>query len=573
MCLTLPPRSQVLEATLKGMYLSFVRHCKGVNVHSMPSIIFMSNCLCEIYGVDLNASYQHGFVYIRQLAIHLRGAIQKASSEATRSVYNWQYLNSLRVWAQVLASHAADPRSALAPLVYPFVQVCLGTIELSGAPGYYPVRFVVCEFLNLVAEKCKVYVPLAPHLLTVLNSASLLAFRKPLKGNAARLAREKRVSDLKFKLHVSAAVMGSEAYQTLQLTRCFDMLTQHLAIYSHSIAFPELVLPVKFLLRRFSKASKNKSAVAAARQLLSAVSDTAQGVLLRRVGVTFSPRDLLAKGVSGVDTLKHPDVMAALNNAAAAAAAAGADSGAFGVLAGASGAAAAAAALATAVRGAGRQTQLEALWAVRYRNSLDEDRKEIVVGADKARARAAEDEDEDVDGINVRKAVAEGDADDEDDDEVGPMTMSDEDGDDEDDDDDDDEDDEDAPKKQQPKSQKLSVTERIAAAAKLAAQAAGKKGSKGSKRAAPSAQSDDDEEQEQKQAQEEDLDLSDSEDDGEAAWGSDVDDDDLVQDMELTESESEDESAKQRKRRAGAKAAKAVNAGKKGGPAVKRARK
>ncbi|KOO26363.1 nucleolar complex protein 2-like protein [Chrysochromulina tobinii] len=52
-------------------------------------------------AVDAQAAYRHAFVYIRQLAIHLRNAIQKATPEATRQVYNWQYVNCLRVWAQV----------------------------------------------------------------------------------------------------------------------------------------------------------------------------------------------------------------------------------------------------------------------------------------------------------------------------------------------------------------------------------------------------------------------------------------------------------------------------------------
>ena len=35
----------------------------------------MQNSLVEIFGIDVNSTYQQGFVYIRQLAIHLRNAI------------------------------------------------------------------------------------------------------------------------------------------------------------------------------------------------------------------------------------------------------------------------------------------------------------------------------------------------------------------------------------------------------------------------------------------------------------------------------------------------------------------
>jgi hypothetical protein len=41
----------------------------------MPVVSLMWNCVAELYGLDLKLSYQHAFVYIRQLAIHLRTAI------------------------------------------------------------------------------------------------------------------------------------------------------------------------------------------------------------------------------------------------------------------------------------------------------------------------------------------------------------------------------------------------------------------------------------------------------------------------------------------------------------------
>ena len=40
-----------------------------------PIIAFMQNSLVEIFSLDSHLTYQHGFVFIRQLAIHLRNAI------------------------------------------------------------------------------------------------------------------------------------------------------------------------------------------------------------------------------------------------------------------------------------------------------------------------------------------------------------------------------------------------------------------------------------------------------------------------------------------------------------------
>jgi nucleolar complex protein 2 len=106
----------------------------------------------EMYSLDLAASYQHAFVYIRQLAIHLRNAITTKTKDAHRGVYNWQYINCLRVWAKALALHGSTPDAPLYPLVYPLIQVCLGVLDLLPASRYFPLKFIVSRIVNQVGN-------------------------------------------------------------------------------------------------------------------------------------------------------------------------------------------------------------------------------------------------------------------------------------------------------------------------------------------------------------------------------------------------------------------------------------
>lgn len=55
--------------------MNFVKNAKFMSPKTKPVITFMQNSLVEIFSLDENLSYQYGFVYIRQLAIHLRNAI------------------------------------------------------------------------------------------------------------------------------------------------------------------------------------------------------------------------------------------------------------------------------------------------------------------------------------------------------------------------------------------------------------------------------------------------------------------------------------------------------------------
>jgi nucleolar complex protein 2 len=50
-------------------------NCHFVNAVKLKHIRFLSNCVIELLGVDLPTAYQHAFIFIRQLAMILRDAL------------------------------------------------------------------------------------------------------------------------------------------------------------------------------------------------------------------------------------------------------------------------------------------------------------------------------------------------------------------------------------------------------------------------------------------------------------------------------------------------------------------
>jgi len=67
--------------------MAFVKNTKFTSPKTKPLITFMQNSLVEIFRTDPNMTYQHGFVYIRQLAIHLRNAIVNKKKVGLNSIF------------------------------------------------------------------------------------------------------------------------------------------------------------------------------------------------------------------------------------------------------------------------------------------------------------------------------------------------------------------------------------------------------------------------------------------------------------------------------------------------------
>ncbi|KAF1829350.1 nucleolar complex protein 2 [Decorospora gaudefroyi] len=247
----------IRETVLKQTYQGLVKNARNTTVHNIQGINLMKNTASELWGIDPTVGYTTGFGFIRQLAIHLRTSITNKTKDSYKTVYNWQYIHSLDFWSRVVSMHCESLREAesgkqspLRPLIYPIVQVTLGAMRLIPTAQYFPLRFQLVRSLLRIAQATSTYIPLAPALVEVLNSAEM---KKPPKPSTLKAL------DFSTSIRATKAYLRTRIYQDGVGEQVAELLAEFFVLWTKNIAFPELALPVIVMLKRWVKAMTKKS--------------------------------------------------------------------------------------------------------------------------------------------------------------------------------------------------------------------------------------------------------------------------------------------------------------------------
>ncbi|KAF8507692.1 Noc2-domain-containing protein [Hysterangium stoloniferum] len=285
----------ILDLVLKGTYLTLVRSCKSTSSHTLPSITLMKNSASELYclpGHD-NAAYQHAFGYIRQLAILLRGGMKSMTKESYKQVYNWQFVHCVDFWTLVLAracgreaTLTATRESELKALIYPLVQISLGAIQLIPTPRSYPYHLQILRSLLHLSRHTTTYIPLTSHILPILQ----YSLSPSTSGKSSSL----RPLPLDTTIRSPAPYLRTRIYAETLAEEAVFVLAEWMgtAQVQGSIAFPEICVPIKMVLRKSLKGSKGAKQAASVKMLIERMEEGAKWIEERRRGVKFAPADV-----------------------------------------------------------------------------------------------------------------------------------------------------------------------------------------------------------------------------------------------------------------------------------------
>lgn len=278
---------EMVDFCLKSTYHTLIRNTRNTKPHTLEHIALMKNTACELFTLHADASYQQAFGFIRQLAISLRNCLKLKTQEQFQTVLQWPYLHCLDFWSLVLAKTCHVDReqgvpSHMRPLIYPLVQVSLGVGRLVPMSRYFPLRLHVIQSMLRLIQATHVYVPLAPLIIEVLESAE---FQR--RGKGATL----KPLDLDTTFRAPAAYVRTRIYADQLADEFAYVLLEFLATQARHIAFPELVIPITVQLRRALKTSPCVRLNEAVRPLLDKIRMNATWIEQRRSQVEFAPSD------------------------------------------------------------------------------------------------------------------------------------------------------------------------------------------------------------------------------------------------------------------------------------------
>uniref|UniRef100_A0A2M3Z417 Putative nucleolar complex protein 2 n=1 Tax=Anopheles braziliensis TaxID=58242 RepID=A0A2M3Z417_9DIPT len=275
-------QTRYLSNVLKSMYLVYVKNSKFVSPNTLPNINFMRRSLTEMFLLNFNVSYQHMFLYIRQLAIHLRNAVILQKKDSYQYIYNWQYVNSLKLWGDVLGA-AHSHGGALEQLIYPFVTITIGVIKLIPSAQYFPLRFHCCRILTQLNAKTRIFIPVLPFLVEILKSNSFNESHKKLSM---------RPVNLTCLLRFAPANIQENAYKDAVLDQVYELVLEFAANESASVAYPEIVLPSILLLRQYAKTTKQYKYARKIKQLSDKLMENYEFMEQRRRKMSIPLKDI-----------------------------------------------------------------------------------------------------------------------------------------------------------------------------------------------------------------------------------------------------------------------------------------
>ena len=255
-------KPKFFEYSLKIFYINYLNIAKEMNLNSFNHIKSLQDDIINILNYDLDKAYTTIFTFIRKLCIQLRTTIVDKTTSSIKSIYNWQFVNSLILWSRAIMKYISNQNIYL--LIYPLIQTIIGVIRLNSNELYYLLRIRLVILLNGISAKSNIFIPTSMYILPILSSNYFIEKCKPIIQSKQQKEEKKTDKLEKAKINTRIVIYVSlkikkEELRIKQIRKdlleeCCDCLLEYLSINSNKICFTELA---DTILKEMRSALKN----------------------------------------------------------------------------------------------------------------------------------------------------------------------------------------------------------------------------------------------------------------------------------------------------------------------------
>ncbi|KAI6184248.1 Nucleolar complex protein 2-like protein [Aphelenchoides bicaudatus] len=241
----------------KKCYIAYVSVSRNVSSNSWKKLLFMQRTYAELTYLNPDVSYQLAFSYIRQFAIHLRNAKIAKRKDLIKTVYNWQYVLGLYLWASVLVygnEHKDEFTGVdwINELIYNVIQITMGLIGVFTAPRFVPLRLHCVRILLQIQVHCDMFIPTLSLAADCLNDLIQIDKTKPSQGKSTQKATQIRNF-----IQLKNEMLKDVNYRRKVAKEIAEVLADAAQVIKEDPAFFEVYIPVKVTLKSFLRNCKN----------------------------------------------------------------------------------------------------------------------------------------------------------------------------------------------------------------------------------------------------------------------------------------------------------------------------
>jgi len=231
-----------IETIYRKMYLVFIKSTRDVNWFKYDQIRFMINCFVELLAQNKVSAYMIGFSYIRSIALHLKNCMKERTRENIFKIYNWQFLNAIRLWFSAIGAY--PDKDDLGRLAHPLIEVTIGILKFYPNVKYAPFRLHLISCLSDFSRKSGLYIPITPFLFEMLGEFS---FKKKRDKSSTKQF------DFTINVRAGKQILKSHIFYEQLFKRIVNELVEIYSNITNYLCFPESLVTPRLFLKKILK--------------------------------------------------------------------------------------------------------------------------------------------------------------------------------------------------------------------------------------------------------------------------------------------------------------------------------